>query len=142
MGYSSSLQKGPRSNLHGILLFPRSGSGTQKLAGQKGFQTLTCAFYTLSGCSHCLTKLSLWTKSLKCLPQVNFISSGTASQKEIFYIYCELPSSRCCLNDRSCLKDLYSVQFLISKSSMFWKIRKRVSDSVSGMLSQKPCVQH
>lgn len=103
---------------------------------------LTCAFYAPSGCSHWPTKLFLWTRSPKCLPQGNFVSSGAASQKEIFYICCELPFLRCCLKARSCLKDLYSVQFPIGKSSMVWKIRKRVSKSVSGMLSQKLCVQH
>lgn len=82
-------------------------------------------------------------KSPKCLSQFSLITLGTISWKEIFYIYCEFPSSRCCLNARSCLKDFYNVQFPISKSSMVWKIRKRVSESVSGLLSQKPLtVQH
>lgn len=93
-GYSS-LQKRPLS-FTWVFLVSKDRKWYPGISRAKRIpDTLTRAFYTLPGCSHWLTKLSLLTKFSKCLSQDNFINSGTASQKKIFYVYCELPSSQC-----------------------------------------------
>lgn len=106
---------------------------------KRTWDTLTCAFHAFSFCSHS------W---LRCFHGQNLLNAHlkvTLSVQDLFYgnlLYLLwTPFFWCCLSARSFLRELYSVQFHISKSSMGWKIRKRVSESVSGMPSQNSCVQ-
>lgn len=136
MGCYSSSWKKASLQLTWVFVVSKDRKWHPRISRAKRFQTLTYASYTLSYCSHWLTKLSLWTKSPKCLSEVNFISLETASERNLLHLL--WTPFLLMLSARSSLKNLYCVQFPISKSSMGWKIGKRVSESVSGMLSQKP----